>query len=175
MKNVVKVDFSHCVSLTPTRKKINWVINNICCCCSQEDVMKPRWARFQAATQCDIWTSVASIRRYDKIPFVSCSPLKCFGQQTNSTPENNEIPHGNSIAKLRICILRSWHADAPVWFHRTNGQQRDALWMWSNKQPSGTSKASDWKGPSGKIEKIDKVSWIAFTMELIKNSVINYS
>lgn len=35
------------------------------------------------------------------------SPLKCFGQHTNSTPENNEIPHGNNIAKLLICILRS--------------------------------------------------------------------
>ena len=34
-------------------------------------------------------------------------PLKCFGQQTNSTPENNEIPQGKSIAKLRICIPRS--------------------------------------------------------------------
>lgn len=34
-------------------------------------------------------------------------PLKCFGQQTNSTPENSEIPHGKSIAKLRICIPRS--------------------------------------------------------------------
>lgn len=75
-------------------------------------------------------------------------PLKCFGQQTNSTPENNEIPQGKSIAKLRICIPRSWHAAAPVWFHLTNGQHRDALWIWSNKQPSGTSKASDWNGPS---------------------------
>lgn len=84
----------------------------------------------------------------NKKNLISHSPLKCFGQQTNSTPENNEMPHGSSIAKLRICILRSWHAVAPVWFHRTNGQQRDALWMWSNKQPSGTSKASDWKGPS---------------------------
>lgn len=35
------------------------------------------------------------------------SPLKYFGQQTNSTPENNEIPQGKSIAKLRNCIPRS--------------------------------------------------------------------
>lgn len=74
--------------------------------------------------------------------------MKCFGQQTNSTPENNEIPHGKSIAKLRICMFLSWHAAAPVWFHRTNGQQREALWIWSNRQPSGTSNASDWNGPS---------------------------
>ncbi len=57
----------------------------------------------------------------------SYSLLKCFGQHTNSTPENNEIPHGNSMAKLRICMPRSWQAAAPVWFHRTNGQHRDAL------------------------------------------------
>lgn len=76
------------------------------------------------------------------------SLLKCFGQQTNSTPENNEIPQGNNMAKLRICIPRSWQAAAPVWFHLTNGQQRDALWMWSKRQPSGTSSASDWNGPS---------------------------
>lgn len=42
------------------------------------------------------------------------SPLKCFGQHTNSTPENNEIPHGSNMAKLRICIPRSWQAAAPV-------------------------------------------------------------
>lgn len=75
-------------------------------------------------------------------------PLKCFGQQTNSTPENNEIPHGNNIAKLLICIPRSWQAVAPVWFHRTNGQHLEALWMWSKRQPSGTKRASDWNGPS---------------------------
>lgn len=79
------------------------------------------------------------------------SPLKCFGQHTNSTPENNEIPHGNNMAKLRICIPRSWQAAAPVWFHRTNGQHRDALWIWSKRHPSGTSKASDWNVPSKRI------------------------
>lgn len=78
--------------------------------------------------------------------------LKCFGQQTNSTPEKSEIPQGNSMAKLRICIPRSWQAAAPVWFHLTNGQHLDALWMWSNKQPSGTNKASDWNGPSEKYK-----------------------
>lgn len=83
---------------------------------------------------------------------VQNSPLKCFGQQTNSTPENTEIPHGNKMAKLLICMPRSWHAAAPVWFHRANGQHRDALWMWSNKQPSGTSRASDWNGPSMILE-----------------------
>uniref|UniRef100_A0A182Q1Y3 Uncharacterized protein n=1 Tax=Anopheles farauti TaxID=69004 RepID=A0A182Q1Y3_9DIPT len=56
-------------------------------------------------------------------------PLKCFGQQTNSTPEKSEMPQGSSMAKLRICMLRSWQAAAPVWFHLTNGQQREALWM----------------------------------------------
>jgi hypothetical protein len=30
-----------------------------------------------------------------------------LGQHTNSTPENKEIPHGSSMAKLRICMLRS--------------------------------------------------------------------
>lgn len=83
-------------------------------------------------------------------------PLKCFGQQTNSTPENREMPHGSNMAKLRICMPRSWHAVAPVWFHRTNGQQRDALWIWSNRQPSGTSRASDWNGPSANHETREK-------------------
>lgn len=80
--------------------------------------------------------------------YEDCLPLKCLGQQTNSTPENNEMPQGNKMAKLRICMPRSWQAAAPVWFHRTNGQQREALCMWSNKHPSGTSRASDWNGPS---------------------------
>uniref|UniRef100_A0A8W7PR41 Uncharacterized protein n=1 Tax=Anopheles coluzzii TaxID=1518534 RepID=A0A8W7PR41_ANOCL len=53
----------------------------------------------------------------------------CLGQQTNSTPEKSEMPQGSSMAKLRICMLRSWQAAAPVWFHLTNGQHRDALWM----------------------------------------------
>jgi len=88
-----------------------------------------------------------------KIYFKIClcsqySLLKCLGQQTNSTPEKTEIPQGRSMAKLRICIPRSWQAAAPVWFHLTNGQHREALWMWSNRQPSGTSRASDWNGPS---------------------------
>lgn len=49
----------------------------------------------------------------DKCPKIGL-PLKCFGQQTNSTPENNEMPHGNKMAKLRICMPRSWQAAAPV-------------------------------------------------------------
>lgn len=91
-------------------------------------------------------------------------PLKCFGQHTNSTPENSEMPHGSSMAKLRICMPRSWQAAAPVWFHLTNGQHRDALWMWSKRHPSGTSNASDWNGPSAKNENERKMvnffNWI---------------
>lgn len=85
-------------------------------------------------------------------------PLKCFGQQTNSTPENTDIPHGNNIAKLRICMPRSWQAAAPVWFHLMNGQQRDALWIWSKRQPSGTKRASDWNGPSVEWQRITIIS-----------------
>lgn len=146
MKNVVKVDF--CRALTHAdemRMGINWVINNLFfsrahCEASLMSFSRRLTSDRQIVRQ-NINTKKKNLNRV-------LSPLKCFGQQTNSTPENNEIPHGSSIAKLRICILRSWHAVAPVWFHRTNGQQRDALWMWSNKQPSGTSKASDWNGPS---------------------------
>lgn len=96
----------------------------------------------------------AGVEEDKKIQMLEYSLLKCFGQHTNSTPENKDMPHGNNMAKLRICMPRSWQAAAPVWFHLTNGQQREALCMWSNRQPSGTNKASDWNGPSIKTNKI---------------------
>ena len=75
-------------------------------------------------------------------------PLKCLGQHTNSTPLNKEMPQGRSMAKDRSCSPRSWQALPAVAFQRPNVQQLLWLWMWSNKQFSGTKRASDWKGPS---------------------------
>lgn len=154
MRNVVKVGFNHAHAM---KEEINWVIDSSRRASSNVN---------ELSLNLSSWHQQQTRRNDNK----KILPLKCFGQQTNSTPENNEIPHGSNIAKLRICILRSWQAVAPVWFHRTNGQQRDALWMWSNKQPSGTSKASDWKGPSVRYEKIERDrklgSWI-----LIENAL----
>lgn len=76
--------------------------------------------------------------------------LKCFGQQTNSTPVKRDIPQGRSIANDLSCRLRSVQATAAVAFHRSKDQQLLWLCMWSNKQFSGTNNASDWKGPSAK-------------------------
>lgn len=109
-----------------------------------------RWGRYPTAA------ASPNPPRYDIRSKSTHLPLKCFGQHTNSTPEKSEIPQGSSMAKLRICMFRSWHAAAPVWFHLMNGQHRDALWMWSNRHPSGTRRASDWKGPSGSRGKIGK-------------------
>lgn len=143
MKNVVKVGSGMALhSSRRARKEINWVITFFAACCSLYVPMILFTCHLPVIWQTASRTSVMIAQK------IIDSPLKCFGQQTNSTPENSEMPHGSSIAKLRICMLRSWQAWAPVWFHRTNGQQRDALWMWSKRQPSGTSKASDWNGPS---------------------------
>ncbi len=79
----------------------------------------------------------------------------CFlGQQTNSTPEKTSIPHGSSIAKLLTRMPRPPQASAAVAFHLSKSRQRDWLWMWSNRQCSGTSSASDWKGPASLIGKL---------------------
>lgn len=75
-------------------------------------------------------------------------PLKCLGQHTNSTPLNKEMPQGRSMAKDRNWSPLSWQALPAVAFHRPNVQQLLWLWMWSNKQFSGTKRASDWNGPS---------------------------
>lgn len=85
--------------------------------------------------------------------------LPLLGQQTNSTPENKEIPHGKSMAKLRKFISRSWHETEAVWFHRSKGQHFDWLWMWSKTHFSGTSSASLWNGPSAQhSRKINRVN-----------------
>lgn len=144
MKNVVKVGSGNSASLKPTRKKGNKLSDNFFASSCVPMILFS--CHLPVIWQTASHTSVMIAQKIT-IPGTN-SPLKCFGQQTNSTPENNEIPQGSSIAKLRICMLRSWQAWAPVWFHRTNGQQRDALWMWSKRHPSGTSKASDWNGPS---------------------------
>lgn len=77
-------------------------------------------------------------------------PLKCLGQQTNSTPLKREIPQGSSMAKDLSWSPLSWQAIAAVAFHRPKVQQLLWLWMWSNRQFSGTRRASDWNGPSKK-------------------------
>lgn len=86
--------------------------------------------------------------------------MKCFGQHTNWTPENNEVPHGVSIEELRICMLRSWQASAPVWFHLSDGQHCEKLWMWSKKHPSGTRSAFDSDGRKPSIKPKIKVNKI---------------
>ena len=73
------------------------------------------------------------------------------GQQTNSTPLKTSMPQGRSIAKDRSFMERSPQAAAAVVFHWSKFQHRVWLWMWSKRQCSGTSRASDWKGPSGII------------------------
>ena len=78
-------------------------------------------------------------------------PLKCLGQQTNSTPENREMPQGSNMAKLRKVRSRSWQDCAAVTFQRSNCQHLVWLWMWSKRQFSGTNSASLWKGPSETI------------------------
>lgn len=158
MKNVVKVDFAS--SGDEMWREINWVIT-----------FSLHRTGLDKFTRVAVRGAITMVKNS-----TSFSPLKCFGQQTNSTPENNEIPHGSNIAKLRICMFRSWQAVAPVWFHLTNGQQRDALWMWSNKQPSGTNNASDWKGPSVREKKFfrfmnDNQAYSTIAIELIKKIV----
>lgn len=49
--------------------------------------------------------------------YVRYVPLRCFGQHTNSTPENSDIPQGNNIAKLLRFIFLSLHVSAAVAFH----------------------------------------------------------
>lgn len=77
-----------------------------------------------------------------------------FGQQTNSTPEKSEMPQGRSMAKVRRVMERSVQAVAAVWFHLSNSQHLVWLWMWSNRQFSGTRRASLWNGPSGKTKSV---------------------
>lgn len=79
--------------------------------------------------------------------------LPLYGQQTNSTPENKDMPQGNSMAKLRRLWSRSWQAWAAVWFQRSNGQHLLWLCTWSNIQFSGTSRASLWNCPSASAHK----------------------
>ena len=70
------------------------------------------------------------------------------GQQTNSTPEKTSIPQGKSMAKLLTFMPRSWQAVEAVLFHWSKSQHLVWLWMWSNRQCSGTSRASLWKAPA---------------------------
>lgn len=49
--------------------------------------------------------------------YVRYVPLRCFGQHTNSTPENSDIPQGNNIAKLLRFIFLSLQVSAAVAFH----------------------------------------------------------
>lgn len=91
------------------------------------------------------------------------------GQQTNSTPEKREMPQGRSMAKLRRVRSRSWQLCAAVWFHRSNSQQRVWLWMWSNRQFSGTSSASLWNGPSANTSQYVNqmlTKWDSFSVNL---------
>lgn len=167
MKNVVKVDFLQSFHFNHAKnsdEKGNKLSDKLFCCCSREHICKSSMNSFSCRLMSSDRRTRAGEQQWRRVKnLISLSPLKCFGQQTNSTPENNEIPQGSSIAKLRICILRSWHAVAPVWFHRTNGQQRDALWMWSKRQPSGTNKASDWNGPSVNKTKFRRWNFFSFS------------
>lgn len=108
------------------------------------------------------------------------SPLKCFGQQTNSTPLKREMPQGSSMAKDLSCRPRSWQAPAAVAFQRPKVQQLLWLWMWSKRQFSGTRRASDWNGPSRskkkqrcivpcftkyKLKRIEKENFVSWVVE----------
>lgn len=81
------------------------------------------------------------------------------GQQTNSTPEKTSIPQGNNMAKLLTLMPRSRQACVAVRFHWSKSQQRVWLWMWSNRQCSGTKRASLWKGPATWSENIVLLMW----------------
>lgn len=49
--------------------------------------------------------------------YVRYVPFRCFGQHTNSTPENKDIPQGSSIAKLLRFMFLSLQVSAAVVFH----------------------------------------------------------
>lgn len=66
------------------------------------------YPRFESMNECEWW--------YERM-YVRYVPLRCFGQHTNSTPENKDIPQGNSIAKLLRFIFLSLQVSAAVVFH----------------------------------------------------------
>lgn len=103
---------------------------------------------------CSILYKCLHIKRRIEKCFVNL-PLKCLGQHTNSTPLNNDMPQGSSMANDLNCNPLSWQAVAAVTFHLPKGQQLLWLWIWSKTQFSGTKSASDWKGPSVKIDIFD--------------------
>lgn len=49
--------------------------------------------------------------------YVRYVPFRCFGQHTNSTPANRDIPQGSSIAKLLRFMFLSLQVSAAVAFH----------------------------------------------------------
>ena len=81
-----------------------------------------------------------------------------LGQQTNSTPEKTSMPQGRSMAKLLTFRPRSAQASAAVRFHLSKFQHLVWLWMWSKRQCSGTRRASDWKGPAGKVSRFVSIA-----------------
>ena len=58
------------------------------------------------------------------------------------------MPQGRSMAKLLTLMPRSLQAPVAVRFHWSKSQHLVWLWMWSNRQCSGTKRASLWKGPA---------------------------
>ncbi len=80
-------------------------------------------------------------------PFLEAAGA-ALGQHTNSTPLKTSMPQGRSMAKLLTFMLRSLQALAAVLFHWSKSQHLVWLWMWSNRQCSGTRRASDWKAPA---------------------------
>lgn len=74
--------------------------------------------------------------------------LPALGQQTNSAPLKPSMPHGCSVEKPCIHECRRAQDSVVVSFHASYDLHCLESWMWSNRQLSGTWRASLWNGPT---------------------------